>query len=225
MKRVISDNRVGLGISLALLKHAQPTKLYILSDKEEHFNEALSLFKSEAPSSADKVVWKQTNFLNLHEVQRTSKALAESLPRLDCIWCNAGVGTGPQIMSTDNLDGHFTLNHLAHYVLLKNLLPLIRKTAGEYGEGRVVFTSSSLHTTAPSTIKFESREEIDEDIGPNNLYARSKLANLLYARYLAKEVVGENVYINAIHPGAVKTGSPSPFLFPQSPPPKSTPSL
>ena len=84
----------------------------------------------------------------------------------------------------------------------------MRKTAGEYGEGRVVFTSSSLHTTAPSTVKFESREEINKDIGPNNLYAKSKLANLFYAIYLAKEVVGENVYINAVHPGAVKTGIP-----------------
>ena len=78
-----------------------------------------------------------------------------------------------------------------------------------------MFTSSSLHATAPSGVKFESKEEINEDLGPNNLYARSKLANLLYARYLAKEVANEPVYINAIHPGAVKTGIPSfPFVFP-----------
>jgi len=118
--------------------------------------------------------------------------------------------------SDEGLDGHFTLNHLAHYVLLKQLLPLVRKTAREHGEARVVFTSSSLHATAPSGVKFESKEEINEDLGPNNLYARSKLANLLYARYLAKEVANEPVYINAIHPGAVKTGIPSfPFVFPK----------
>jgi len=81
----------------------------------------------------------------------------------------------------------------------------------------VVFTSSSLHTTAPSTVKFESREEINKDIGPNNLYAKSKLANLFYAIYLAKEVVGENVYINAVHPGAVKTGIPLEDSYSSSP--------
>jgi len=69
-----------------------------------------------------------------------------------------------------------------------------------------VFTSSSLHATAHATVKFESKEEIDRDLGPNGLYAGSKLANLLYARQLAKVVEGENVFINAVHPGAVKTG-------------------
>jgi NAD(P)-dependent dehydrogenase (short-subunit alcohol dehydrogenase family) len=196
---------VGLGISLALLKHAQPSKLYILSDKKEHFIEAMNLFKQEAPSQAEKVEWKQADFLNVREVDQIAKSLA-NLPRLDCVWCNAGVGTGPRIVSTDGLDGHFTLNHLSHYVLMSHLLPIVRRTAKEHGEARVVFTSSSLHMTAPSGIKFTSKEEINEDLGPNNLYARSKLATLLYARQLAKKVANENVYINAIHPGAVKTG-------------------
>jgi WW domain-containing oxidoreductase len=196
---------VGLGISLALLKYAHPSKLYILSDKKEHFNEAMRLFKQEAPSEAGKVEWKQADFLNVKEVDKLAKSL-DNLPRLDCVWCNAGVGTGPRMVSTDGLDGHFTLNHLSHYVLMSRLLPIVRKTAREHGEARIVFTSSSLHMTAQSSIKFASKEEINEDLGPNNLYARSKLANLLYARQLAKKVANENVYINAIHPGAVKTG-------------------
>jgi len=128
------------------------------------------------------------------------------LPRLATIWCNAGVGTGPRNLSPDGIDAHFTLNHLSHFVLMHHLLPVVRKTAREYGEATVVFTSSSLHATTPSSVKFKSKEEINEDIGPNSLYARSKLANLLYARQLAKIVQGENVFINAIHPGAVKTG-------------------
>jgi len=89
---------------------------------------------------------------------------------------------------------------------MKHLLPLVQKTAREHGEARVVFTSSSLHATAPATVKFESKEEINWYLGPNRLYARSKLANLLYARQLAKVVEGENVFINAVHLGTVKTG-------------------
>jgi NAD(P)-dependent dehydrogenase (short-subunit alcohol dehydrogenase family) len=200
-----TNDSVGLGISLALLKHAQPAKLYILSDKKEHFTEAMDLFRQEAPSAAGAVEWKQVDFLNVKEVDKVGKSLA-NLPRLDCVWCNAGIGTAPQLHSVEGLDGHFTLNHLSHYVLMQHLLRVVRKTAKEQGEARVVFTSSSLHMTAQSDIKFESKEEINKNLGPNNLYARSKLATLLYARQLAKKVTNEAVYINAIHPGAVKTG-------------------
>lgn len=200
-----TDDSVGLGVSLALLKHAQPAKLYIISDKKEHFTEAMDLFKREAPSAAEKVEWKQADLLNLKEVDKVGKSFA-NISRLDCVWCNAGIGTAPQLHSAEGLDGHFTLNHLSHYLLMQHLLPVVRKTAKEQGEARVVFTSSSLHMTAQSGIKFESKEEINEDLGPNNLYARSKLATLLYARQLAKKVANESVYINAIHPGAVKTG-------------------
>ena len=187
------------------MKHAQPAKLYILSDKQDHFHQAMNLFKQEIPSADQKVEWKQIDLLNLKAVDSLGKTLAK-LPRLDTIWCNAGVGTGPRSLSPDGIDAHFTLNHLSHFVLMHHLLPLVRKTGREYGEARVVFTSSSLHATAPSSVKFQSKEEINEDIGPNSLYARSKVANLLYARQLAKIVEGENVFINAIHPGAVKTG-------------------
>ena len=170
----------------------------------------MQLFKEEAPTSAKAVEWKQVNLLDLKATNTVAKSLAD-IPRLDCIWCNAGIGTGPRKLSPDGLDAHFTLNHLSHFVLMNHLLPVIRKTAKEHGEARVVFTSSSLHSSAPSSIKFESKEEINEDIGPNNLYARTKLANLLYARQLAHSVANENVFINAIHPGAVKTGT-APFI-------------
>jgi NAD(P)-dependent dehydrogenase (short-subunit alcohol dehydrogenase family) len=165
----------------------------------------MELFKTEAPNAVNAVEWKQINLMDIKAVDKLAKTLSQ-ITRLDCIWCNAGVGTGPKMESPDGLDGHFTLNHLSHYILLNHLLPVVRKTAKEHGEARVVFTSSSLHSSAPGNIHFESKEEMNEDIGPNNLYARSKLANLLYSRQLAKKVENENVFINAIHPGAVKTG-------------------
>jgi WW domain-containing oxidoreductase len=191
---------------LNLLKYAQPSKLYILSDKKDHFEQAMKLFKEEALSESSAVEWKQVDFIDLKAVDSVAKSLA-SIPRLDCVWCNTGIGVGARRLSADGIDAHFTINHLSHYVLLKHLLPVVRKTAKEHGEARVVFTSSSLHSSASSSLKFQSKEEVNEDLGPNGLYARTKLANLLYARQLAHTLANEKVYINAIHPGAVKTGT------------------
>jgi len=90
----------------------------------------------------------------------------------------------------------------------------MRKTAllSESPAPRIVQLSSSLHLTASSSIQFTSLDEInDESLGANALYARSKLANLLYARFgLAKGALQKGpgagrIYALATHPGAVQT--------------------
>lgn len=94
--------------------------------------------------------------------------------------------------------------------------------------------SSNAHQGAPKDVKFESLEEMNQDLGANGQvcsvftlasssnnmlvspsqslttrpqYGRSKLANLLYARYLAKTLSASNphILINAVHPGVVST--------------------
>lgn len=102
------------------------------------------------------------------------------------------------------------VNNLGHILLINRLFPLIRRTGalGEFHAPRVVQLSSSLHLTAPSSVSFQSLEEInDESLGPNQLYARSKLANLLFTRWLGAHVLepGSRIYAIATHPGAVHT--------------------
>jgi NAD(P)-dependent dehydrogenase (short-subunit alcohol dehydrogenase family) len=38
------------------------------------------------------------------------------------------------------------------------------------------------------------------------IYGRSKLANILFTRELARRLAGTNVSVNALHPGVVSTG-------------------
>ena len=78
----------------------------------------------------------------------------------------------------------------------------------EFPAPHIVQLSSSLHQTAPSSVAFESLEEInDESLGPNALYARSKLANLLFIHWLALHVLEKEsrIYTLATHPSAVHT--------------------
>ena len=68
-----------------------------------------------------------------------------------------------------------------------------------------------MHQTAPSSVAFQSLEEInDESLGPNQLYSRSKLANLLFTRWLGTHVIepGSRIYAIATHPGGVHTDQP-----------------
>lgn len=97
------------------------------------------------------------------------------------------------------------------------LLHTLKATAETTGRpSRVVFMSSEMHRFSPSSTVFASVEEINTDIGATELYARSKLAQILITRELARRLgKGELgfaqspsyrfVIVNATHPDGVKT--------------------
>ena len=98
-------------------------------------------------------------------------------------------------------------NHIGHVLLTSKLLPILKKTASEGHTVRIVNTASNLHQAVSSSTKFQSIDELNQDLGPNGQYGRSKLANILYSRYLNKHLTSQNpnILANSIHPGFVAT--------------------
>jgi NAD(P)-dependent dehydrogenase (short-subunit alcohol dehydrogenase family) len=99
------------------------------------------------------------------------------------------------------------VNLMGPVIFTSHLLPLLKKTASPSCTVRIVNQSSSLHAQSPSDTKFASLEELNQDLGPNSLYSRAKLAVLLYSRYLARHLTGSNpnILVNATHPGFVES--------------------
>ena len=75
--------------------------------------------------------------------------------------------------------------------------------------------SSDLHRACPSETTFTSLGEINTDLGPANLYNRTKLAQVLTVRALVRRMENNEPgfqtnkqmgpWINATHPGGVST--------------------
>lgn len=66
--------------------------------------------------------------------------------------------------------------------------------------------------------KLATKEEFKQELGPNNLYARTKLAVLLFTKGLIKHVpalaattANSGIKVYATHPGAVSTGQQEQF--------------
>ena len=108
------------------------------------------------------------------------------------------------------LDSHFQVNHLSQMLLALTLLPNLQSTPNS----RLVLMSSEVHRSPLSTT-FTSVDEINTDLGPNSLYARSKLAQILFVRAIVRRMENNEPgfqspkysgpWINAIHPGGVNT--------------------
>ena len=118
---------------------------------------------------------------------------------LDAIICNAGIMALPQLTRAHGYEKQFFTNHIGHFLLVVTLLPLLAPDA------RVVVVSSNAHRRAPKGgIQFDNLSG-DAGYHPWTAYGQSKLANLLFARELARRLPRPRQSANALHPGVIAT--------------------
>lgn len=118
---------------------------------------------------------------------------------LDVIVCNAGIMALPKRELHHGQELQFLTNHIGHFILVTGLLDLLR------GRGRVVMLSSGAHNAAPPTgIQFDDLT-FERNYSSWAAYGQSKLANLLFARSLARRLAGSGRTSNAVHPGVIST--------------------
>ncbi len=131
-------------------------------------------------------------------VREAVRVVAEG-PRLDGVVCNAGVMALAERTVKHGVELQFLTNHVGHFMLVTGLLDRLTE------RGRVVVVSSGAHAAAPREgIRFD---DLDASKGYSRwrAYGQSKLANILFARSLAKRFAGTHKTANAVHPGMVRT--------------------
>jgi WW domain-containing oxidoreductase len=180
--------------------------LLFLSNKAEHANETKEHLQKYGDVA--KVDWIQCDLNDLTQVKSVAEEIRNQHPDIDVAVFNAGIGVGKFELSKDGYDTHFQTNVLSQFLMLKILLPNLKKRAETTGDARVVFQSSSMHDTAVDKVKFASIDEINTDVGATALYGRTKLALILIARKLNRDLRAagvRNLFVNASHPGLVGT--------------------
>ncbi|GFY64260.1 hypothetical protein TNIN_149081 [Trichonephila inaurata madagascariensis] len=98
----------------------------------------------------------------------------------------------------DGFETQFGVNHLGHFLLTNLLLDRIKESA----PARIVNVSSIAHIFG--SIDFNDIN-LKRSYNPVSAYCRSKLANILFTRELAKRLEGTGVNTYCLHPGAVHT--------------------
>ena len=140
----------------------------------------------------------ELDLADLASVRRGATEVAERWGGLDLLINNAGVMAPPRQLSAQGFELQFAVNHLGHFALTQQLLPLLRQGA------RVVHVSSGA--------SYFGRIAFDDLQGEQRYdawaaYAQSKLANVMTALELQRRLNGQGAAVLSIaaHPGLART--------------------
>jgi len=216
---IVTGGSDGIGYYDALGLAQAGARVLIISATHEHGKNAEKEINDGLVKNGKKgsVEWYELDMGCLADTDKLSRRLADELPRLDILICNAAVGQAPYGLTKDGLARHFEINNLAHYVMVVHLIPLMEKTVrsglAAPGTVRIVMQSSEAHRASPSDVKFATKSEIMQERDPLVMYGRTKLGLILLARQLVKRVIDPSTKILAIsvHPGTVDTHMQSAF--------------
>lgn len=146
---------------------------------------------------------------SIAQTTRLAEEFKARYGRLDVLVNNVGVFLWRRHQTVDGLEQTFALNHLVSQFLLTHLvLESLRASA----PSRIVNVSSDAH--------YAGQINFDDLLGERRYsgwkaYSQSKLANVLFTYALARRLMGSGVTANALHPGVVASGFPTPDNTPE----------
>jgi NAD(P)-dependent dehydrogenase (short-subunit alcohol dehydrogenase family) len=139
----------------------------------------------------------------LADASRAARQIVELTDRIDLLVNNAGGMPSKKIVTSEGNEANFAGSHLGPFLLTKHLIPLLRATALQTPPGsvRIINTSSDASEMIPGLDWNDLQSAERFSVGAS--YCRAKLANVLFARGLAKRLAGSGVIAHAMHPGTV----------------------
>ena len=136
------------------------------------------------------------DFSSLKSIEKTAAEFKGKYNALDVLVNNAGATFASFEKSEDDLEMTMAVNHFGYFATTFHLLPLLQSGS------RIVNVSSKAHYGGQIDLN-----TINEEKGyfVFKQYEISKLANVLFTKYLARQLAEKNITVNCLHPGVVKT--------------------
>ena len=193
---VITGATSGIGFVAADRLGAMGARLVLVGRDVVRGDAALEELRRRIPGVAATIHYGDLS--RLSEMNRLATEIAAAEPRIDVLVNNAGAMFQERSVTEDGLERTFALNHMAYFVLTNRLRDRLVASA----PARVVSVSSDAHRG--KTLDFDDLQSTRGYRG-FSVYGRSKLANILFTRELARRFAGTGVTANCLHPGFVAT--------------------
>jgi len=157
---------------------------------------AAAALRAAAPGSTVEVL--DLDLASFASIRRGAEEVQRRVDRLDVLVNNAGLVLTEYRLTENGFEMTFGVNHLGHFLLTSLLADQLRASA----PARVVVVASTAMHWAGGGLDFDDLQS-ERLYQPFVAYGRSKLANVYFARELARRMAGTGVTANSLHPGFV----------------------
>ncbi|MBS1990403.1 MAG: SDR family oxidoreductase [Cyanobacteria bacterium SZAS LIN-3] len=198
-KTAVITGTGGIGYESALALAAAGASVIIAGRNAAKGETAVNNIRKSAPQ-AD-VNFEVLDLASLSSIRAFGKRMHDAGKPIDVLINNAAVMAIPtRRLTDDGFELQFGTNHLGHFLLTQQLLPLLRQA-----QSPVVTTVSSIAHRS-GRIRLDDLQA-EKRYHPWSAYQQSKLANLLFAFELQRrsQQHGWNLKSNAAHPGFART--------------------
>jgi NAD(P)-dependent dehydrogenase (short-subunit alcohol dehydrogenase family) len=197
---VVTGATSGLGLWCARSLARRGAEVVLAVRNTERGEAVAADIRGEYPAA--KLSVSALDLASLASVRDFAARVSGTLPRIDMLLNNAGLGMQPTRHETkDGFEQQFGTNHLGHFALTGLLIPVLLRAPAP----RVVTVASMAHRRG--AIAWHDLQSAKNYAG-RTAYNQSKLANLMFALELAARAKDQGSRLSSIaaHPGLSLTG-------------------
>jgi NAD(P)-dependent dehydrogenase (short-subunit alcohol dehydrogenase family) len=195
---LITGANQGIGKAAALVLAQKGARVVLVARNPDKGRAAVA--DIEAASGSREVELIVGDLSSLAQVRRVAAEFKAQHDRLHVLINNAGVVVPTRRTTVDGFEETFAINHLAHFVLTRELLGVLQASA----PARIVNVSSEAHRHA--RMKWDDLQLAQCSYSQWRAYGQSKLANVLFTYELARRLDPKKVTANVLHPGIIASG-------------------
>ncbi|XP_074641229.1 retinol dehydrogenase 12-like [Tubulanus polymorphus] len=192
----------GIGKAIAIELARRKATVYITGRNVD--KTAIAVNEIIVCSGNGKVYGRCLDLSSFNSIRRFATAFKSDLKKLDILIENAAY-LGPMKKSVEGYEMTFTVNHLGHFLLFSELLPIINVCS----KSRVVVVASDAHIIGARNLNLEDlawlRSPRKKYYSPYLAYGRSKVANILFTTGVNSRFGKDGISAFAVHPGATNT--------------------
>jgi retinol dehydrogenase-12 len=193
---IVTGATSGIGQETALGLAREGGHLALVARSRERAEATLAALRREVPGTVGDIFL--ADLASQDEIRRVAAELLDRHPEIHLLVNNAGIVQLRRETTPDGLEATFAVNHLAYFLLTHLLLDRLRSSA----PARIVNVASDAHRFGPLDLDDLQSEREYKGM---RVYGRSKTANILFTRELARRLAGTGVTVYCLHPGAVAT--------------------
>lgn len=198
---VVTGASSGIGKEAAKALAAQGWRVIAIGRDPARTEAAEAEIRAAAPAAQLDMI--RADLSLMEDAARAARDIASLTDRVHILINNAGGMASARVITSEGYEQNFAGNHLGPFLLTTRLLPLLRAAAASSPPGTVrIINTSSDASEMINRLPWDDLQMLDA-FTPGAAYCNAKLANVLFARGLARRLAADGIIAHALHPGTV----------------------